>query len=291
MKIDSRCPACLLSRVQYEAELSTDDKELIHRTVKESLKVLNSTYAPGVPAGYVSTAVHRKAYEVLEDTDPYRKLKELSNRTAMSVMEIANSYIYRGNPDNEELFRRAVLSSVIGNTFDFGVMGFDVAADTFDSTFSQLFEKGLDIDDTSHMIEMLDDVVYVVDNCGEILFDMIVFDTIKKIGGNITLVVRGGPMLTDVTMTDVNEFKIDKKVDKILTTGSNAVGVCFDEAPPELLRSFDRASLVISKGMANYETISESDVKPVAYLLRTKCKSVAEDLNVDTDLSIAKLIK
>ncbi len=293
MKIDSRCPACLLSRVQYEAELSTDDKELIHNTIKESLKVLNDTYEPGVPAGLVSTAVHRKAYEVLNDKDPYIDLKILSNNIVIDIMPIAESYIYEGDPDNKEIFKRAVLASVIGNTFDFGVMGFDVDPDKFDQTFSTLFKKGLDIDDTFKMLDLLDQVVYVVDNCGEILFDMLVIDTIRKLGGNVTLVVRGAPMLTDVTMEDVKELGLEKRVDKVLTTGSNAVGVNFEEISSELLEEFKSSSLIISKGMANYETISEhdTDLRPIAYLLRTKCASVAEDLGIDQGLSIAKLIR
>ncbi|MGP8320321.1 MAG: damage-control phosphatase ARMT1 family protein [Methanosarcinaceae archaeon] len=290
MKIDARCPHCLLSRIHYEAVLSTDNKELIHKTVIAGLDVLNRTYKPGVSAGYISTAMHRKAYEVLDDTDPYLELKQLSNKVANEVLPIAKKRIYEGNPDDREIFKRAVLASVVGNYFDYGVMGFDVAPAIFDETFTKLYKRGLDVDDTSQMFGMLDDVVYITDNCGEILLDMLVFDIIKKAGGNITLVVRGGPILNDATIDDVHEFGIDKIVDRVLTTGSNAIGVCFDEAPTELLSAFDSASLIISKGMANYETLSERNIGPVAYLLRTKCESVAEDMGLEMGYSVAKLV-
>lgn len=290
MKIDARCPHCLLSRVHYEAELSTDDEQLIHKTVMAGIDVLKETYKPGIPAGLVSTAIHRKAYAVLNDPDPYLKLKQLSNKVANEVLPIANMRIYEGEPDDGEVFRRAVLASVIGNYFDFGVMGFDVAPDVFDETFTELFKRGLDVDDTSKMLDMLYDVVYVVDNCGEILFDTLVFDIIKKMGGNITLVVRGAPILTDVTMDDVHEFKIDKMVDRVLNTGSDAIGVCFDDASVELMEAFDNASLIISKGMANYETLSERNFGPIAYMLRTKCESVAEDMGLKMGYSVARLV-
>ena len=290
MKIDARCPHCLLSRVHYEAELSTDDEQLIHKTVMAGIDVLKETYKPGIPAGLVSTAIHRKAYAVLNDPDPYLKLKQLSNKVANEVLPIANMRIYEGEPNDSEVFRRAVLASVIGNYFDFGVMGFDVAPDVFDETFTDLFKRGLDVDDTSKMLDMLDDVVYVVDNCGEILFDTLVFDIIKKMGGNITLVVRGAPILTDVTMDDVHEFEIDKMVDRVLTTGSDAIGVCFDDASVELMEAFDNASLIISKGMANYETLSERNFGPIAYMLRTKCESVAEDMGLKMGYSVARLV-
>ncbi|HJH32503.1 MAG TPA: DUF89 family protein [Methanosarcinaceae archaeon] len=290
MKINARCPHCLLSRIHYEAVLSTDDEQLVHETLMASIDVLNRTYKPGVSAGFVSTAMHRKAYEVLDDADPYLELKQISNKVASEVLPIAKKRIYEGNPDNGEIFKRAVLASVVGNYFDYGVMGFDVAPAIFDETFKELYKRGLDVDDTSQMFGMLDDVVYITDNCGEILLDMLVFDIIKKSGGNITLVVRGAPILNDATMDDVHEFGIDKIVDRVLTTGSNAIGVCFDEAPPELLEAFDNASLIISKGMANYETLSERNIGPIAYMLRTKCESVAEDMGLKMGYSVAKLV-
>ena len=290
MKIDARCPHCLLSRVHYEAGLSTDDEQLIHKTVMAGVDVLKDTYKPGIPAGLVSTAIHRKVYAVLNDPDPYLELKQLSNKVANEVLPIAKKRIYEDEPKDGEIFRRAVLASVIGNYFDFGVMGFDVAPDVFDETFTELFKRGLDVDDTSRMLGMLDDVVYVADNCGEILLDTLVFEIIRKMGGNITLVVRGAPILTDVTMDDVHEFGIDKKVDRVLTTGSDAIGVCFDDAPAELMEAFDNASLILSKGMANYETLSERNFGPIAYLLRTKCESVAEDMGLKMGYSVARLV-
>ncbi|RNI12482.1 DUF89 family protein [Methanohalophilus sp. RSK] len=291
MKMDPRCTYCLLSRVHYEAELATDDTDKIYRAITECMDVMRNTYRPGVAAGVVSTAVHRKAYEIIENNDPYYNLKELSNSTAQQVYPVAKGLIYQNGPSLEEAFRRAILAAVIGNYFDFGIMGFDVGEDVFDETFRNVFHKGLDVDDTSEMFKLLDNVVYVADNCGEIILDTFVFDLIKKAGGNITLVVRGEPILTDVTMADVRQLNLEDKVDRILTTGCNAIGVAFDEAPQELLEAFDKASLIISKGMANYETLSERKMGPIAYLLQTKCESVAQDMGLEKGYSVAKLMR
>lgn len=291
MKIDPQCSYCLLSRVHYESKLSTNDEILIDRIMQESIRVLNDTYAPGVPAAFVSTSMHRKAYEMLDDEDPYRDMKEVCNRTAEKVFPIARSMINDGNPSDAELFRRAVLAAVIGNFFDFGVMGLEVPISLFDETFRQHFARGLDIDDTPRMIEMLDNVVYVADNCGEILLDTLVFDMIKKLGGHVTLVVRGKPILTDVTMKDVIELGINGKVDRVLTTGSGSIGVDMEKAPQELIDAFSSASLIISKGMANYETLTEHEIGPIAYLLKAKCKPVARHIGVDLGNSVARLFE
>ncbi|MGB2580908.1 MAG: ARMT1-like domain-containing protein, partial [Thermoplasmata archaeon] len=55
----------------------------------------------------------------------------------------------------------------------------------------------------------------------------------------------------------------------------------------ERLRSYD---LIIAKGMANYESLSETDIGPVAYLLRTKCDPIADSLGLKKDINAAKLL-
>ncbi|AAM06729.1 damage-control phosphatase ARMT1 family protein [Methanosarcina acetivorans] len=290
MKMSPRCTYCLLSRVHFQSKLSTDDEDLISKTLQECLCVMNKYYNPEAVSASVATKIHRKCYEVLEDGDPYEVTKKLINQAALKVLPVAREKIYENSPDDRELFRRAVLASVVANYFDFGIMGFDASEDKFETAFLKLFDHGLDVDDTPKMLGLLKDVVYLADNCGEIFFDMIVFDVIKKLGGNITLVVRGGPILTDVTMKEVKEFEIDKKVDRVMTTGSNAVGILIEEAPVELLEVMKDATLIISKGMANYETLSEHNFGPIAYLLLTKCECVAEDMGVEQGFSVAKLM-
>ncbi|AKB18648.1 MULTISPECIES: DUF89 domain-containing protein [unclassified Methanosarcina] len=290
MKMSPRCTYCMLSRVHFESKLSTDDEDLICKTLHECLGVMNKYYDPEAISASVATKIHRKCYEILEDNDPYAVTKKLISQAALKVLPVAKEKIYENSPDDGELFRRAVLASVIANYFDFGIMGFDASEDKFEAAFLKLFEHGLDVDDTPKMLGLLKDVIYIADNCGEILFDMIVFDVIKKLGGNITLVVRGGPILTDVTMEEVKEFEIDKKVDRVLTTGSNAIGILVEEAPAEFLDAMKDATLIISKGMANYETLSEHNFGPIAYMLLTKCECVAEELGLEKGLSVAKLM-
>lgn len=291
MKIHPRCTYCLLSRIHMEAELSTADEELTHKAIQGGIEILNNTYTPGMPAATLSTLMHRKAYEILADNDPYREKKELSSRTAEKFLPVIRSHVFNGDNDDAATFRRAVLAAVIGNYFDYGVMGLDVPIDIFDRTFTEHFRRGLDIDDTDRMLQRLENVVYLADNCGEILIDTLVFEVIRKLGGKITLVVRGAPILNDATMEDVERFKIAEKVDRVLTTGSNAIGVCMDEAPAGLKEALANASLIISKGMANYETMSEENYRPIAYLLKVKCGPVGEDIGAPLGCSVARMLE
>ena len=284
MKIHPRCAPCLLSRVQYEAELSTKDLAVQKKVVLAGIEVLRKYLVDGAPATHLSTKIHREAYRVLEDIDPYRETKRQSNETAQKLLPFVRDFV-----SEKDSFRRAVLVSIVGNSFDFGVLGFDADKEIGKEMILKQIHHGLDVDDSDKIRSMLDNVVYLADNCGEIVFDTLLFDEIKKLGGSITLVVRGAPILNDVTMRELKELGIDKKVDMVLTTGSNAIGVCLKEAPPELVEALRGASLIISKGMANYETMSEYDFKPIAYLLKIKCKSVAEAMGLKRNMSVARV--
>jgi uncharacterized protein with ATP-grasp and redox domains len=284
LKIHPRCAPCLLSRVQFEAELSTKDIALQKKAVLAGIEVLRKYLVDGAPATHLSTKIHREAYRVLGDIDPYREKKQHSNAAAKKLLPLARDFV-----SEKDSFRCAVLAAIIGNSFDFGVLGFDADKATAKETMLRQFERGLDVDDTDRMKSMLGDVVYLADNCGEIVFDTLLFEEIKKLGGKITLVVRGAPILNDVTMKEVKELGLDKKVDRVLTTGSNAIGLCLQEAPPELVDALEDATLIISKGMANYETMSEYDFKPIAYLLKTKCESVAEAMGLSRNMNVARV--
>jgi uncharacterized protein with ATP-grasp and redox domains len=284
LKIHPRCAPCLLSRVQFEAELSTKDLAMQKKAVLAGIEVLRKYLVDGAPATHLSTKIHREAYRVLGDIDPYREKKRQSNETAQKLLPFVWDFI-----SEKDSFRRAVLVSIIGNSFDFGVLGFDADKEIGKEMILKQIQHGLDVDDSDKIRSMLDNVVYLADNCGEIVFDTLLFDEIKKLGGKITLVVRGAPILNDVTMKELKELSIDKKVDRVLTTGSNAIGVCLKEAPSELVEALRDASLIISKGMANYETMSEYDFKPIAYLMKTKCESVAEAMGLKRNMNVARV--
>ncbi|CAG0988691.1 MAG: ARMT1-like domain-containing protein [Candidatus Methanoperedens sp.] len=284
MKTHPRCAPCLLSRVQFEAQLSTNDLKLQKKVVLAGIEVLRKYMVDGAPATGLSTRIHREAYRILGDIDPYSDKKKESNVAAMKLLPLAREFV-----SEKDSFRRAVLVSIIGNSFDFGVLGFDADKATAKDAMQKQIEHGLDVDDSDKIKTMLSNVIYLADNCGEIVFDMLLFEQIIKLGGKITLVVRGEPILNDVTMKETLELGIDKMVYRVLTTGSNAIGLCLQEAPPELVDALGNASLIISKGMANYETMSEYNFRPIAYLLKTKCESVAEAMGLKRDMNVARV--
>ena len=158
--------------------------------------------------------------------------------------------------------------------------------------FNSILDEGLRRDDTEGMKGILEkggEVFLFGDNCGEIIFDKVLIKELKEYDIHLTYVARGAPILTDATIEDVREFGIDKMVDETATTNAFAVGVPMDKLDPDIRKRVEYATLLIAKGMANWESFSEHDYRPIAYLLRTKCKPVADSIGEKQEINVAKL--
>ena len=86
-------------------------------------------------------------------------------------------------------------------------------------------------------------------------------------------------------------MNFDEYVDEILTTGCFAIGLDFEKIPKELEKALEKADLIICKGMANYEAFSETDYRPIAFLLRTKCTAIANSMGLPMNINVVKLYK
>jgi uncharacterized protein with ATP-grasp and redox domains len=110
-------------------------------------------------------------------------------------------------------------------------------------------------------------------------------------GVAVTYVVKGGPVLNDATLEDVEFSGMNKLADNILTTGTDAVGLLVKEVSPEFLKVYEAAELVFAKGMGYAETLTEYKLtKPHFLLFRTKCNPVANYFYAPREKNIAKLM-
>ena len=84
---------------------------------------------------------------------------------------------------------------------------------------------------------------------------------------------------------------MDKAADKLITTGAKAIGVRLDESPKWFIDLYNNADLILAKGMANWETMTETPAPcPTMYLYRTKCEPVATAVGAPEGESIAFLV-
>ncbi|MBP1928264.1 uncharacterized protein with ATP-grasp and redox domains [Methanolinea mesophila] len=282
MRFDERCFDCLLSRVRLECSLCGAGESRTEETVGACARLLDEIRGQPLTHPMIASTVHRCAYGMLGNEDPFAVLKAESTRQALEVCREFRPRL--------RTFRDIVLASIIGNTFDYGVK-FHQVTDDFSRFFEKEFSVGLAVDDTDRILEKIGKVVYFTDNCGEIVFDRLLLEDLHRRGSHVTLAVRDAPILNDATRKEADDLHLARFVDRITTTGCGCeLGVRMDLRPPDLVRAMDECTLIISKGMANYESFSEyTDLPPVAYLMSVKCDPIADEVGVPRGSKVAML--
>ncbi len=285
MKIHPECVPCLLKRCLYEAELVDEQKK--QDVIDAATSILNKRFEEETVSAEVATEVHGKVYEILGTDDPYSDIKEKSNEAAEKLLLKAEKIASKG-------FREAVLVAIAGNVLDFGFRDDIDSPEYLTKEFQSIIDQGLAHDDTDEIEEILEkgnEVVYFTDNTGEIVFDTLLLKKLKDYDIHLTVVVKEEPILTDATMEDALKYGIDKIADQLETTGGYAVGVDFDLLPEKVEKKLERADLIIAKGMANWESFSETEYSPIAFLTRSKCQPVSKTMGVPFDENVAKLFQ
>jgi len=292
MKIQTQCIPCLLKRIIFEVEESTKDTNLKTRAIRRACEILSELYDPAKCSATIATKLHKLVYKILGNNDPYKELKQKSNEVALSLTPQVEKLIEESN----DPLKMSMKCSIAGNSMDFGIEGACSHPDIFNEVFAKTISDRFGHDDTEEFKDLLKkskNVLLFTDNCGEIVFDKILCRELKKYNPdvNLTIVVKGEPVLSDATLEDVEELKFKDVVDEILTTGCFAVGVDFEKIPSNLKVALNQTDLIICKGMANYESFSEANYSPIVYLLRTKCNVIANSMNLPLNINAVKLYK
>lgn len=286
MKPDPECVPCLLKRVLFQSRLVEGEEG--HGPVSAALEEMASAYPGAQNSARMASLVHRKAYDALGVADPYHGLKVRSDEVA----EILLPHLLEAIESSEDRLEAAVIGSIVGNIMDFGPGIAIQHPDELIDAFHGLMAQGLDVNHVDELRRRLDGgatVLYLFDNCGESVFDRILITEIKALGNTVVGLVKGQPILTDVTRDDAARAGLDKVLDRIVDTGQFAIGVDLSTASEGCRSEFEAAEVIISKGMANFEALSDEDVGEVFYLMRAKCDPVAKALGVRKEDNVAML--
>ncbi len=292
MKVEAECAACLLSRATAETYYATTNPALRFRTIKEVMKLLNREFRPTTVPADIGTKRDRLIKELTGSKDPYKRSKKMSNEKAMKLFPYAKKLVEKGYTQQER-FKKACLCAIVGNILEFDIPGHSFTFKTLTKSFREA-AKDLVVDDVDRAYELAKkakSILFLADNAGEIVFDTLLVEQLKNMGLTVTYVVKGGPVLNDATLDDVGPVGMDRIADKIVTTGTDAVGLLPKEVSEEFLKVYEDAELVFAKGMGYAETLTELKLtKPHLLLFRTKCNPVANYFCATRDKNIAKLM-
>jgi len=214
------------------------------------------------------------------ETVDFSEIKRYFNALLLSLEEEIEAVIER----SENPLKTAVKYAMAGNFIDFGAM-----ENISESELKEKLKNANDIKVSESEFESFKNeilssgkLVYLTDNCGEIVLDKLLIKQMLKLNENICInvIVRGKPVLNDCTLDDAKQTGLDKLV-SVLGNGTAIAGTCFEKISDNAKELIDNADIIISKGQGNFETLHHCG-KNIYYLFLCKCQLFAERFGVDT---------
>ena len=271
-------------------KLSTDDEETRRQAMIALLKLMGEEFNEDTVPSVLGSERGRLIARITGCEDPYKERKIKENEGALEILPSLEK-ILDETPDDEKL-RTAAKMACLGNVIDYDVPGNN--ADLSDAL--NFLEVPLYIDDTDKLKKLIKkdtNLLFLTDNAGEVALDTLLVKELRRLGAHVTVAVKDGPpSLNDALMEDALMVGMDKAADKLITTGAKAIGVRLDESPQWFIDLYNNADVIVAKGMANWETMTETPAPaPTIYLYRTKCEPVARAVGAPEGESIAFLVE
>lgn len=267
------CIPCMIRQALEAVRLVTDDAT-VHEQVMRMVLAETASADFDEPSPYTFEIIHRQIRETLNCYDPYRGLKNKFNSTALSIYDSLANIIEESDNHFETAMRIAIAGNVIDCSISTNIRDEQVKKSIQESLECPiLFNTG---EELRQAVRDADRILYLGDNSGEIVFDKLLIKQMSP--EKITYVVKGEPVLNDVTMEDAVSVGMSEMV-RVIDNGTGVPGTILNLCSPEFQAAYEAADLVISKGQGNYETLSEVTDKDIFFLLKAKCPVIAMDLN------------
>jgi uncharacterized protein with ATP-grasp and redox domains len=270
MKTYLDCYPCFLRQALSAARRAgasiEQQREIIAETM-DRLKVMPEAATPPEMAD----GIHRLVRARTKNPDPYSQAKKDATKQALALLPRLRELVRAA----DDPLSTAARIAIAGNIIDYG------AAESYEleATLERVLEQPFAVDGLSLFrgaLAEVDSVLYLADNAGETVFDRAFIENLSQ---PVTYVVKAGPIINDATREDALAARLNE-VAEIIDNGSDAPGTLLARCSRDFRDRFGRASLIIAKGQANYETLSGS-AAPICFLLQAKCPVIAGDLGVE----------
>ena len=275
----SDCRECYVKQMHELAALCGRDDATLERMLAIKDEVLAGLGSERIRPDRMGELLARVT-PLLGTDDPYREIKREYNQLLLDREKDCTDRILAA----DEPFQLALRYAVAGNLVDFGGKNTFTRKDVT-SLIDRVPEIAFAIDDSEDLLAAVRrarSIMYLGDNCGEIVLDKLLIERILRENPSVqvTYGVRGGPAINDVTLDDAEQVGM-ADVARVLSSGVATPTTVLSASTEEFRRAFFDADLVISKGMGNFEVLVDGcGREDVYFLLMTKCTLVTDLVGV-----------
>ena len=285
MKTHLECIPCFIKQSLESARMATGDEKIQTEVLKNVMKHLQNISFTNSPPE-ISREVHQIIRKVTKSKDPYKKVKDQSNKMAKEEYPRLKKLMR----ESDDPLLMAIKLSIVGNVIDFGTMNRFNLDDMIDNAIKKEFDES-SYSEFKKTLEKSETVLFLADNTGEIFFDKLLLEELKNKQKKITYVVKANPIINDATLEDVHFAGIDKLATIIQGDAGQKLsspGMILPYASKQFMELFESSDMVISKGQGNYEGLSDVNRKAF-FMLVVKCPLVAQDINDEIGKLILKV--
>ena len=267
MKINAFCMSCLVqSQARRIQKFEDEEKKACY--MREVLGLI----ADGNPKWSAPALLEpiSKLYETYWGAQgDLEKEKHVFNDLLLS-MEDALEQKIRSKKDPLEA---ALCLARLGNYIDFSALS-EVSAEKLLELLGQSEQETLDAEEYGYFRKDLENgkhLVYLTDNCGEIVLDKILIKLLKEQYPQLSIevLVRGIAVTNDATLEDARYVGLTEVV-PVFGNGSGIAGTELTHISEEARRKLEQADLILSKGQGNFETLHTCGLN-IYYLFLCKC--------------------
>ncbi len=266
--ISSFCMGCLLRRQEERIRELAFSEEVKAEFMKELCKMIAEA-EDGVTTPVMAAQIRILLQKYFGIIDLYEEEKKHYNKLMLASEDVLWEMIESA----EEPLKEALRLARIGNYIDFGALN-----EVDEKKLGELFAESENdsVDEIEWNALKLDlqkgkKLVYLTDNCGEIVLDKLFVKKIKEAYPqlDVTVIVRGGNVLNDATLEDAKAVALTQVV-KVIGNGSNIAGNSLGYISEEAEFLIRNADVVIAKGQGNFESLNGCGLN-IYYLFLCKC--------------------
>ena len=263
----SMCVGCIIAKQEKSIrKFSDEDKKLeyMQQVLKIVLENSSQESAPGL-----TELLNRVYQEFWGEGEDFGPAKHQYNQLLLEKEPELDTRIR----ETKDPVRECIKYVCAANYIDFSAVD-NVNEDTFETLLEKAAGETVPAEEYARFCEDLrvgKSLVYLTDNCGEIVLDKVLIKTIRKLYPqiDITVITRGGDALNDATVEDALAVGMDK-IARVIGNGLAVPGTELKKISAESLSCINNADVIISKGMGNFETVSSCGLN-VYYIFLCKC--------------------
>lgn len=276
IRLNPGCISCLLkSRLEDFPEDTPNEKQIEY--MQRVLKAISETpKSEGAPV--IVRTINRIQKEMFGYNKDFTHVKSHFNELMLEKAPFVREKLSQ----SQDSLKLAIQYAMTGNYIDFGAMN-NVDEVELQKLLDSSSNNPVDEKEYTALkadLEKAKKVVYLTDNCGEIVMDKLLIEEIQKLNqkAEVTVIVRGLPVLNDVTMEDAIQVGLTEMVN-VIGNGSEIAGTYLEDISEEAKNVIDDADVILAKGQGNFETLRMCG-KNIYYIFMCKCEMFAKRFQV-----------